>query len=235
MTNIQGVIFFDLDDTLVNKIEFFNYAVKTSLQEVIENGFDRAPLDAIVEEYLRIYRRDKNAQNHYDSLFSKYFEDEDLIQKYTEIAVETRHRIKSQKYRKYRYKRTKQILEELIERNFIIGIISDGICSKQEEKLKLLGIDELFDTENIWITKKQGFEKCEEFYRTIYDTYSQKYKTLNIWMIGDREDKDITSPKRVGFKTIKVRGENGLDEHTQTIADYEIEAIDDLDISAFSE
>ena len=236
MTNVSGVIFFDLDDTLVNKTEFFNYAVKTSLQEVIESGFDRASLEAIVEEYLQIYRRDKNAQNHYDLLFSEYFEDENVINKYTQIAVETRRRIKLERYREYRYEKARKILEELIQGNFIIGIISDGVCQKQEEKLELLEINDLFDAQNIWITGKQEFEKCKGFYRDIYEKYSQRYKTRNIWMIGDREDKDITSPKRAGFKTIKVRGEKDLEEeHKRTLADYKIKTINDLDISVFSE
>ncbi|KGP73395.1 HAD family hydrolase [Pontibacillus yanchengensis] len=91
------------------------------------------------------------------------------------------------------------MLEELRERGYRLGIISNGKGSFQYNNVKALGIEDLFDL--VLISEWEGVKKPNP------SIFTKALQELNInaedsVFVGDHPEKDILAANRVGMKTI---------------------------------
>ncbi len=115
---------------------------------------------------------------------------------------------------------TKEVLE-LLRKNYILGLVTDGFLPAQELKVQALGIEEYFEsivyTEQLgrefWKPSPVGFEKI---IRKLHQ------KPENCAYVADNEQKDFMGPNKLGFQTIQLTRPNCL--HTQPAAKPEDKA-----------
>jgi len=228
---IKGIIFFDLDDTLFPTTNFVKKAREKSFNAMIDKGLNEDNLEQLKINFEKVYKLEgTNSQTHYQNLLSKYYKIKSPeIEKLVAIAIISYY---SEKENMKTFPRTYEILKKL-QKKFILAIISSGDGIKQWDKIYRLKLDKYFNKENILITKSSNFEKNEEGYKKIFEKYSKKYETKNIWMIGDREDNDIIPAKKIGFKTIRIGTGKYNFDYKKTIADYKYENIYKIDFKIF--
>ena len=217
--NKQGVIFFDLDDTLVEKTNFFIDNIKNSFSEIINAGFDKENREKLVERYLEKYSKKLNREEGYENLFVEYLDDEVEVSKFVQVAIDAEEKFFEKHYIKYKIPRLKDVLEKFSQ-NFILGIVTEGLTENQREKINKLNINRFFNQEHVWISEERNFVKNDEFYEMLFNKYKEEYfENVEpvMWMIGDREGADIAPAKAAGFNTIRVRtGANSVDlEHSK--------------------
>lgn len=215
LNQTNGIIFFDIDDTLCNTSEFFKAAVIKSLEILLEEQPElNVSINSLFDAYINIYNKDKNAQNHYSILLKYLGFKKERLNQLEKILVQSRHNFKFEKYKNFAYIDSIDLIKRLSKQNYTLGIISDGIEKKQLEKLNLLGILNYFDKNLIFITEsKNPFKKNFIGYKKIYQKIKSKYKSSNLWMIGDREDRDILPAKENNFKTIRILRGKYLQSH----------------------
>lgn len=115
---------------------------------------------------------------------------------------------------------------------FYLGVISDGPLKSQQAKVKSLGVDELIP--DIILTDTWG----KEFWKPhpySFELLSKKWGLENheLVYIGDNPAKDFIAPKKLGWRTIrlKIQGQLHYDKEPLTAAaapDYEFYNFNDL-------
>jgi len=183
-------IVFDLDDTLVKEIDFLKSAF-FEIASVIEN-----------EGY-----------SLYQQMMVWYFDKENVFQNlvslYPDLSIDS---LKSS-YRKHlpnfeHYKYIKDFLNELKQKGYKLGLITDGFSVTQRNKITSLGVGDLFDL--IIISEEFGTEKPhEENYTAFHQFNSDAY-----YYVGDNLKKDFVTPNRLGWVTICLL-DNGNNIHSQ--------------------
>ncbi len=225
---IKGIIFFDIDDTLINTTEFVSFARNESFNSTLIYMPDIAK-SSLEKNFSKVYSElGSNSTKHYDELFSR-LGIQNPIQKdfLVALAVHSYHEAK-RNITRFTEKNLEKLLRNL-SKDYLLGIVSSGVGVKQMEKLIRTNISSFFQLENIYITESQNFQKNPEFYEKIFSHYSSKYQTQNIWMVGDREDNDIVPAKYSGLKTIRInRGKYNFD-FNQSIADSKIYNLNEIE------
>jgi putative hydrolase of the HAD superfamily len=195
----KGVIFFDIDNTLVKTDEYFDYSLKKSILETKKRFSEiKETEEELLTNYFTIYNQNKNAQDHYKLLFEKYKNKEEI----EKFAVSIRHQTKTE-YKQYGMKYLQETVQKLTNQGYILGIISEGNKEKQLEKLELLGIKKYFTKELIFITNNQ-FEKNDRAYLKIGTNTIIKYNPKLLIMVGDHYEKDIKPAKKANFITVRI-------------------------------
>jgi putative hydrolase of the HAD superfamily len=202
-------IVFDLDDTLVKEIDFLKSAF-FEIASVIEN-----------EGY-----------SLYQQMMVWYFDKENVFQNlvslYPDLSIDS---LKSS-YRKHlpnfeHYKYIKDFLNELKQKGYKLGLITDGFSVTQRNKITSLGVVDLFDL--IIISEEFGTEKPhEENYTAFHQFNSDAY-----YYVGDNLKKDFVTPNRIGWVTICLL-DNGNNIHSQNF-DTDVSYLPKLKIKELTE
>jgi putative hydrolase of the HAD superfamily len=202
-------IVFDLDDTLVKEIDFLKSAF-FEIASVIEN-----------EGY-----------SLYQQMMVWYFDKENVFQNlvslYPDLSIDS---LKSS-YRKHlpnfeHYKYIKDFLNELKQKGYKLGLITDGFSVTQRNKITSLGVGDLFDL--IIISEEFGTEKPhEENYTAFHQFNSDAY-----YYVGDNLKKDFVTPNRLGWVTICLL-DNGNNIHSQNF-DTDVSYLPKLKIKELTE
>ena len=184
-------IVFDLDDTLVKEIDFL-----------------RSAFSAIA------YTVDSNNESLYHQMLDWYFGKENVFEHITSIypnwSIESLKNI----YRKHlpdfnKYQYVKDFLLSLRQKKYKLGLITDGFSITQRNKLKSLGIEDLFDL--IIISEEFGSEKpSADNYKVFH-----QFNTTDYFYVGDNTAKDFLTPNKLGWKTICVLND-GNNIHQQS-------------------
>jgi len=208
MDRNSKIIFFDIDDTLVNNTLFNQQALQFVL-EILNIKEDKLSQEEKLITYLEIYEKNKTNKDKYivylQTLFSKYKEIFSSYEEALELGVAAKKRYekyRDEAYITYMPKHTVDVLKKLKEDGFELGIISQGDTKYQKRKFDLLKIIKYINPELIYYTT----EKTEEFYKSIKSNLNDKYKCTDFTMVGDRVEKDIILAKKAGFKTIRILG-----------------------------
>lgn len=186
---IKGVIF-DLDDTLYSEKEY------------VRSGY-RA-----VSDYLG---------GGYEDELWKFFEIgtpaiDELLK---ELGRETEKQYILDIYRNHKpeihlYPGVIEMIKELKEKDYKVGIITDGRPKGQRNKIKALGLKELID--DIVITDELGgvqFRKpCDIAFRIIATHW--KINPADIVYVGDNANKDFQAPQQLGMKGVWLKSEDGV-------------------------
>lgn len=207
------VICLDLDDTLYKEIDFLKSAYK---EVATYAGYPEAASQMLEWHYAK------------ENVFQKLIETYGLLMTvadclniyrnhYPDISLEID---------------VKEFLIDLKDADAKLGLISDGRSITQRNKIKALGIEDLFDI--IVISEEFGSEKPDERnYRIVMEKYPER---SNYVYIADNPSKDFVSPNYLGWRTVCIL-DDGRNIHKQDFklsmkyqAQFDIVKIKDLSI-----
>lgn len=183
-------IVFDLDDTIVKEIEY----LKSAFCEIVNH----------------VNSEDVNL---YNQMMEWYFQKENVFQNLIKLNPNLELMELKNIYRNHHPNFNSQSLEKhfltkLKEKNYKLGLITDGFSVTQRNKIKALDIENLFDL--IVISEEFGTEKPN---LKNYEIFHQ-FNTEEYYYIGDNVSKDFVSPNQLGWKTIGVL-DDGNNIHNQ--------------------
>jgi putative hydrolase of the HAD superfamily len=205
---------FDLDDTLYQEIDFLKSAYRFISKQV--EGILRI---SVYDEMMSRYQRKENVFGWILETYGRELEGWEratLLQMYREHTPEISVS-----------EGTRDFLEAVKQRQIPAGLITDGRSVTQRNKLKVLGIEELFC--DIIISEEFGSGKPDE---KNYLFFSDKYPGRDFYYFGDNTTKDFIAPKRLGWTTVCLR-DQGFHIHPQhpeidKAADYVIDSFEDV-------
>lgn len=188
-SKIKGVIF-DLDDTLYSEKEYVRSGFK-AVSDFLGGGYEdrlwkyfdagKLAIDELLKEIGQTYKSDEALRVY---RFHK-----------PEIHL---------------YDGVKELLTELRQKGFLIGIITDGRPEGQRHKIKALGLEELVD--DIIITDDLGgvqFRKpCDIAFRVLQNRW--RLPASEMVYVADNSVKDFQASQQLGMKSVWFRNEDGL-------------------------
>ncbi len=191
------VVLFDLDDTLYKEVEFLKSgyrAVAEWLQS--EHGLRKTPYNRM----LKTYRRGGNVFVELNESYRMYVPISDYLSVYRghkpDIVLSTPTRV---------------LLDTLISRKCILGLITDGLSVTQRNKIAALGLEQYVSSDNMLISEEFGSEKpCPDNYHH----FELKYPGCRFCYVGDNLQKDFAAPNKLGWKTICLL-DDGQNIHKQ--------------------
>lgn len=170
-------IVFDLDDTLALEFDY----LKSAYHEI---AYKVDPANTRLFAFLLdAYQKKDNPFEQLCSLYSHYTVAA-LLQLY-------RNHVPT-----YSENRCKSLLVELKANGCKLGLVTDGYSITQRNKLKALGIEELFDL--VVISEEFGSAKPSV---ANFDVFHQ-FNTDEYYYIADNPAKDFVSPNALGWQTI---------------------------------
>jgi putative hydrolase of the HAD superfamily len=190
-------IVFDLDDTLVKEIDY----LKSAFLEIA--CFLDSNNKLLFEEMFQWYQNKENVFNNLEKLYVKA--DKQLL-----LRIYHNHFPNFNSNTEI-----KQILINLKNKGYFLGLLTDGYSITQRNKIKALAIDNLFDL--IVISEEFGSEKPN---LKNYEIFHQ-FNTEEYYYIGDNVSKDFITPNKLCWKTICLL-DDGENIHKQ---DFKRESI----------
>lgn len=192
--NYHGdVVVFDLDDTLMRERDYVRSGFRLIENNLIEKGLDAEGLAAEMTNIL------ENRGRYFDFL-------EDWLIKKEGNATRLKSLINI--YRTHIPENLDtmpgcmELLEQLNDSGVKIGIITDGRSVTQRAKLKALGFNRFFNTENIIISEETGKDKtAPDNFRHFVSIYPEAKR---FFYIADNERKDFLVPNLLGWTTVKI-------------------------------
>lgn len=189
-TDKQCVIVFDLDDTLYKEIDFLKSAFKEiSNLLLIETKID------VYSELLDLYNEGAYV---FDEILDKYkivgYAKEDLLNIY-------RNHVPSIRLLQF----AEKFILQMKNNCKALGIITDGRCITQRNKITALGIGNYFD--DLIISEEFGFCKPS---KENYLYFENKYPDSSFTYIADNPKKDFITPNKLNWNTLCLvdSGEN---------------------------
>ncbi len=221
MKNYKAIIF-DLDDTLILEDDY----VKSGFNEVAK---------VISTKYQLNFLEVINTMNHLYSIgnkriFNTVLELSEI--NYDEELIKELINIYRNHYPKINLlEEAKDTIDWLKEKEYKLGIITDGYKETQIQKIKKLNLCEVFD--NIIVTDLLG----KEFWKPHKLSYKLMKRNLSIKYtemiyIGDNEKKDFITANQLGITTVKIKRVGGVYNDIcmpkEYKAKYEIEKLEEL-------
>ena len=184
MTQKGRVVVFDLDDTLYKEQDYLQSAYR--------------------EIAAQVESRDGASTGVYDQMIAWWQDGENVFQRLTEaygqeLTVDDLLTIYRSHVPAIRLdEQTRQLLEHL-QRQAVLGIITDGRSLTQRHKVEALGLLDYMDGQDVLISEETGCEKpsVEPFRR-----FMQRYPSRTYYYIGDNPAKDFEAPNGLGWITV---------------------------------
>lgn len=194
MQSLSDVVVFDLDDTLYKEVSY------------VESGFKAVARhlgnSSLADELISSWREGKNAFSQLINKYSLQFTTEELLEvyrtHYPEIELDAS---------------TCKVLDALVAKGKILGIISDGRSLSQHNKIQALGLSRWISSDNILISEEFGSAKPDV---RNYQYFMTKYPDMTYAYIGDNMAKDFLAPKSLAWQTICLK-DNGQNIHSQNL------------------
>lgn len=213
------LIIFDLDDTLIDTSgSILPFKLEKALEVMSAKGLSLSDFNKGLKVLKEI---DSRCESTKDAL-KEFLEIHDAEPHLLEIGL---HEV----YRKGEFFHevipTKNAVETLVElsKKYTLCLVSIGVKEIQLEKMKKAGIDtSLFSR----------IEICEEHHKKT--SYQNLLNDLNIqstevFVCGDRIQRDLLPGKSLGFKTIHMRWGRGLHQKTDMEeVDFSIDSLDQI-------
>lgn len=200
----ESVVFFDVDDTLLDTSKFVETARKSAIELMVDNGL---PLDKkIAYSALRTVVREKgsNYDKHFNVLTKSLLGEEDTM--LVALGMVTYHNVKFSLLRPF--PKTIDTLIYLKSQGYKLGVISNGISIKQWEKLVRLNIYQFFD--EVITSEEVGYSKPS---KEIYEVALKRMKAdpEKSVMIGNKFLEDALGAVKAGISAILVNAD--IKEH----------------------
>ena len=107
----------------------------------------------------------------------------------------------------------KELLDYCYENEFPLAVISDGPLPSQQRKSEALGLSAV--AEPIVLTDQWGkpfWKPHRRAFESVQKHFGQASKFV---YVADNPDKDFSSPKQLGWQTVRIRRPGGLHEKTE--------------------
>ncbi|SHK63656.1 HAD family hydrolase [Chryseobacterium polytrichastri] len=184
-------IIFDLDDTLMYEVDYLKSAYK-EIVSIVDNEIQ----EKLYEEMFSKYKEGENVFEFLNTQYSK-FEVKDLLEIYRNHYPKI-----------HLNENAKELLLNLKNQGYKIGLITDGRSVTQRNKLNALGVETIFDkiivSEEFGSTKPDQRNYCAFIEEGIDDYY----------YIADNPKKDFVTPNTLGWISICLLN-NGQNIHPQ--------------------
>lgn len=193
----ESVVFFDVDDTLLDTSKFAETARKAAIELMVDNGL---PLDKeIAYSTLKTVIREKgsNYDKHFNVLTKALLGEEDPM--LVALGMVTYHNVKFSLLRPF--PKTIDTLIYLKSQGYKLGVISNGITIKQWEKLVRLNVYQFFD--EVITSEEVGYSKPS---KEIYEEALKRMKAdpEKSVMIGNKFLEDALGAVEAGLSAILV-------------------------------
>jgi len=209
-------IIFDLDNTLYDVEQYYSGGFK-EIANYLSKKYGLSKQE--------IYKRLVNCWNEKTSMYSHLFDDlldsfnlenelENVIKVFNDYDGELKP-----------YSDVIPTLKELKERNYKLGIVTDGNVERQKRKIELLGFERFFDI--IVFTKELNNPKPSEipFQEVINKLEVSPQKSF---YVGDNPLIDFEGAKKVGMKTVRLLKGEFKNIPKNKFIDYEIKEFKEL-------
>jgi HAD superfamily hydrolase (TIGR02253 family) len=212
-------ITFDLDNTLIDFLNFKKKATAAAMDAMIMAGF-KGKKKRLKKELFDFYLSHGIES---DDIFVKFLKKHD---KYSEriLAAAINSYLKTKYTMLKSYPKVKQTLRKLKNKGIKLGIVTDARRLKAYIRLDEMGIADMFD---VVVGKEDtGREKPSKlpFKKALK---LLKVKASETMHVGDWPEKDILGAKRMGMKTCFARyGYMGLGK--KVYAEYKIRKFEDV-------
>ena len=193
----ESVVFFDVDDTLLDTSRFAETARRAAIEMMVDNGL---PLEKdIAYSTLKTVIREKgsNYEKHFNVLTKALLGEEDPM--LVALGMVTYHNVKFSLLRPF--PKTIDTLIYLKSQGYKLGVISNGITIKQWEKLVRLNVYQFFD--EVITSEEVGYAKPSK------EIYEVALKRMNAdpeksVMIGNKFLQDALGAVEAGLSAILV-------------------------------
>lgn len=175
---MKKTIVFDLDDTLVPEIEY----LKSAFHEIaaLADATNPTVFDAMMRDYYAKEDVFGNLCERYPILLK-----DDLKRIY-------RHHFPD--FQKFAF--VKDFLQSIKDKGHNLGLITDGYSITQRNKIRSLGIEDMFDL----IVVSEEFGSTKPDVRN-YETF-HKFNTAEYFYVSDNVSKDFIAPNSLGWTTV---------------------------------
>mgnify|MGYP000181935089 FL=1 len=194
------VVFFDVDDTLLDTSAFAETARRAALELMVDNGLplDKDEAYGVLKTIIR--ERGSNYGKHFNVLTKVVLGHEDPM--LIALGMITYHNVKMALLRPFA--QTIDTLIYLKSQGYRLAVISNGITIKQWEKLVRLNIYQFFDA--VITSEEVGKKKPDKL---IYDVALRKMqgnpdKSI---MIGNKFKEDALGAVNAGMSAILVNSD----------------------------
>ncbi len=186
----------DLDDTLYLSTRFNLFARRQAVEAMMLRGLN-TPFSKQWKMLDRIYAEfGSDFEGHYNVLMERLGHKNDY--KILSSGVLAHHAAKNL-LSYFIAPGCFDLLLFLKDKHVKIFLLTGGSPVKQWDKLNLLGIADFFD--EVFVMDKHDSRQVKSFVK-FYDKLG--FERSDCFIVGDREDIDITPMKKLGFKTIRV-------------------------------
>ena len=198
--NDDRVVFFDVDDTLLDTSTFAETARKAAIELMVDNGLplDKDEAYGVLKTIIR--QKGSNYGKHFNILTEVVLGHEDPM--LIALGMITYHNVKIALLRPFA--ETIDTLTYLKSQGYRLGVISNGITIKQWEKLVRLNVYSFFD--EVITSEEVGAKKPDKL---IYDVALRKMngdpeKSI---MIGNKFKEDALGAVNAGMSAILVNSD----------------------------
>lgn len=198
--NDNRVVFFDVDDTLLDTSTFAETARKAAIELMVDNGLplDKDEAYGVLKTIIR--QKGSNYGKHFNILTEVVLGHEDPM--LVALGMITYHNVKIALLRPFA--ETIDTLIYLKSQRYRLGVISNGITIKQWEKLVRLNVYSFFD--EVITSEEVGAKKPDKL---IYDVALRKMngdpeKSI---MIGNKFKEDALGAVNAGMSAILVNSD----------------------------
>ncbi|MCC7554035.1 MAG: TIGR02253 family HAD-type hydrolase [Methanobacteriaceae archaeon] len=194
---MDKVVFFDIDDTLLDTSNFALMARKAAINLMVENGLPLQKEDAYILLKEIIAEKGSNYEKHFNILTKRVLGKEDPL--LIAMGMITYHNVKFSLLRPF--PQTNDILIYLKSKGYRLGVISNGITIKQWEKLVRLNLYPFFD--EVTTSGEVGYEKPSPY---IFEEALKRMKgnPEKCIMIGNKFEEDVMGAVNAGMNAILV-------------------------------
>lgn len=196
------VVVFDLDDTLYKEIDYLQSAYR-EIANWLESEYGLA---GVYQYMISLYTRQANVFQSLNQTYGLNIPLEIYLEKYRNHipTLSLSHD-------------TKMLLQHLLQKGVLMGILTDGREITQLNKIKALGINRYIPLENCVISEQIGYSKPSE---EGYLYFQQKFGEADYCYVGDNVKKDFITPNKLGWVTICLK-DDGRNIHKQTVVSNE--------------
>lgn len=218
---IKAVVF-DLDDTLISEKEYIRSGFKVVSRKIaVDNNLDENKVFNKALELFKISSKEvfNRMLDEFEVEYSK-----DYILKLIKCYREHEPNINF-------FEDVIPTINQLKEKGYKLGIITDGYKETQLRKIEVLKCRELFD--EIIVTDELG----REFWKPHEKSYKLMAEKLNINLnemiyVGDNVNKDFITANKLGITTVHINRGDGvysnIDIESEFLAKYKIQRLNDV-------
>ena len=195
-SHIEGLkaIIFDMDDTLYGEKEY----VRSGYQQIAKV---LPQVEHAAEKLWRLFEEKKPA---IDMLLLEEGIDSDELK---QLCLKT---YRFQEPEIHLYPGVKELLAELKEQGYLLGVITDGRPEGQRAKIKALGLEKLVD--HLIVTDEFGGAEFRKPNPLAFETMKEKMgvEYSQMCYVGDNIKKDFIAPENLGMRCIWFKNNDGL-------------------------